>query len=338
MPDADPWYIKLLERLGVNTTKLRWRLYQQEQQAKRLLEEGRHPTAFQWLRYPNKICPHCRAINDRHNRTCDSCGRRLPTMFGYRLRRLFNMILPADAASVSMVFFTLMFAFFLAELAMDGFGLRSLLNPSMNTLYILGAYIPGSTQGGGALWRGLAFMLVHSGIIHIGLNAYAFLQIGPMTESQLSRSRMLVLITVGQIASAIGCYVWYYRLQGAYVPIVGASGMLFALIGYGILYAHQMGPQMHPLRNALIRWAVVLLLLSFVLNLYGGGVISNAAHIGGLLGGLAFALVPESRARHIRAWDAGWMAAGWVCALMWVATIALAIRSIVVLWPHVAGQ
>ncbi len=33
MPSGDPWYIRALDQLGVNTTKLRWRLYQREKQA-----------------------------------------------------------------------------------------------------------------------------------------------------------------------------------------------------------------------------------------------------------------------------------------------------------------
>lgn len=337
MPDGDPWYMRLLDKLGVNTTKLRWRLYRQEQQAKHLVEQGGYPRFLQWMRYPNKVCPHCRAINNRENRVCDSCGRRLPGMFMYRVRRMFNTILPEEGASVSMVFFALMILFYSVQLAMDGFGFQSMLAPSADALAILGAYRPGDPELG-VWWRALGFAFVHGGLLHIGMNGYVLLQIGPMVEGQLRRGRMLVLITMGQIGSALACYLWYFRLSGEYHFIVGASGWLFGLIGFGILYAHRLGPAMRPMRDALIRWAVIVLVLGFVINMGGRAMISNAAHIGGLLGGFAFALLPESSPRHMRESDAAWSAAAWLCAVAWLLTLVMAVLSVAVNWPQLATQ
>jgi len=84
----DPLYIRILEKLGVNTTRLKWKLYQKERKVQDIARTGIRPKGLQWLSYPHKICSHCHAINDKEARECSSCNRRLPNMLIYKISRL----------------------------------------------------------------------------------------------------------------------------------------------------------------------------------------------------------------------------------------------------------
>jgi rhomboid protease GluP len=333
MADGDPWYIQLLDRLGVNTTRLRWRIYQRQQQAKRLMQEGVGPSKIlPWWSYSNKICPHCRAVNNHDARTCNSCGGRLPSMLGYRMRRILVGSIPKEGAVVSMAFFGLMLLVYGVQISLDGPGFRSIMSPSKNAIDVLGAFFRPFIDRYNEWWRFLSFGLVHGGLIHIGFNSYVLMQVGPMVESQLDRARMLALITCSQLTAAFACYVF-----SPSAPIVGASGWIFGLIGFGIVFAHRAG--INTIRDSLIRWAIFILIFGFVINSYSaGGGVSNSAHIGGLVGGLAFGMAPEPGLRNDRLGPRIWASAGWVSAAMWLATIVFMVRSVIVYWPEIQGQ
>lgn len=334
VPDGDRWYIQLLERLGVNTTKLRWRIYQKEQQAKRLIETGGRPAALSWWSYPNKVCPHCRAINNADLKVCTSCGKRLPTMAGYRVRRLVATVVPAEGPVVSMAFLTMMIVFWAAQIFIDGIGVSSVMGPSGGALHVLGAFTAAYAVDGGEYWRILAFGLVHGGLFHIGMNSYFLVQIGPALESQLTRARMLSLITLSQVAAAVTCYLWYGQVQNMwYVPIVGASGWLFGLLGFGVVFAHRAG--ILSMRDSLLRSALFMFILGFVINSYSnGGGISNAAHFGGMMGGVLFGVLPESSRMHPRSAARAWNAIGWICFVLWLAAIVFAALCVIRFWPE----
>ncbi len=334
MPEGDPWYIRALDRIGVNTTRLRWRLYQREQQAARILETGIKPPAPSWWSYPNKICPHCRAINNRESAICDSCGRRLPSMAGYRIRRLILGAIPAEGPVITMGFLAVMTVFWGVQIAFDGIGLRSAMGPSGSAIRALGAFTSAYAVREHEYWRFLAFGLVHGGLLHIGMNSYFLVQIGPMVEAQLTRARMLVLVTLSQITSALTCFVWYTKVGGLwYSPvIVGASGWLFGLLGFGIVLAHRAG--MRPMRDSLIRSAAFMFIFGLVINSYAaGGGISNAAHFGGLIGGLLFGVLPETARMNPRAAERAWSAAGLVSFVLWATAIVFAAITVVRNWP-----
>jgi len=334
MPDGDRWYIQLLERLGVNTTRLRWRIYQKEQQAKRLIETGGRPASLSWWSYPNKVCPHCRAINNADLTVCISCGRRLPSMAGYRVRRLVSSVVPAEGPVVSMAFLCMMILFWGAQIVIDGMSIGSVMGPSGGAIHVLGAFTTAYAVDLGEYWRFLAFGFVHGGLFHIGMNSYFLVQIGPLLESQLTRTRMLSLITLSQLSSAVMCYVWYGLVQGLWnVPVVGASGWLFGLLGFGIMFAHRAG--IVSMRNSLLQSAAFMFLLGFVVNSYAsGGGISNTAHFGGMVGGLLFGVLPESSRMHPRRAERIWNAIGWICLALWIAAIVFAGMCVVQHWPE----
>ena len=174
-------------------------------------------------------------------------------------------------------------------------------------------------------WRALAFGLYHAGLIHIAFNLFALSQIGPIMENQVGRSRMLVVITGCQLTAAAGSYFWYGLVQGTpLVPTLGASGWIFGLIGFGIAYFHTGGPSMRIYRDALVRWVVYMLIFGFIVPR-----VNNAAHLGGLAGGLLLGWFPEAHPRQHAAVRYFWSAAFWVSLLLWLVTAVFLAHSIV---------
>jgi len=328
--DQEPWYIRFLDKLGVNTTKLRWRLYQSEQKAKSLTHGSAVPKSMEWLSYEHKLCQHCGAVNDREARVCDSCSEDLPSVLGYRVARAIATVAPKDSPIVTNMFFGVIVIMFGVQLVIEGLSFQSIMGPRGATIAVLGAFIPEFFYNNGHYWRALSFGLIHGGLIHIGFNSYFMMQIGPMIENQIGRVKMLVLITTGQVGSAAACFFWYYMVKGYYlVPVVGASGWLFGLLGFGISYSHTVGNL--QLRDLFLKNLAFMLVIGFIIPQ-----ISNTAHIGGLLGGLVIGFLPMGRNLRRDSDDDGgaWKLAARACLLLWLITLIYMARSLYIHWDE----
>jgi rhomboid protease GluP len=326
--DQEPWYIKFLDKLGVNTTKLRWRLYQSEQKAKNVAQGGPVPKGLQWMSYEHKLCKHCGAVNDRDARICSSCSEKLPSVLGYKISRLMKTAAPSDSPVVTNLFLGLIALMLGLQLIVDGLSFRSIMTPNGVTMAVLGIFNPDFFYKLGHYWRALAFGLLHGGLIHIGFNSFFLIQIGPMVERQIGRAKMMVLITVSQLGAAAACFVWYYLVQGNYqVRVLGASGWLFGLLGFGISYAHNLGQL--QLRDMFLKNMAFILVLGFIIP-----GISNTAHIGGLLAGLAVGFLPmgDNLRRDIQVENSTWKWASIFCAVLWFVTLVYIARSLHMHW------
>ena len=121
--------------------------------------------------------------------------------------------------------------------------------------------------------------------------------LGPTVEEMYGAARFLVLYFLAGIAGSLASLLWH-----PFAIMIGASGALFGLIGVMIAYGYRhrtaLGEQM---KTMYVRWAIYGLLFGFVIP-----GIDNAAHIGGLLGGLGFgSLVSDTPSFHrtsILAW------------------------------------
>lgn len=168
-----------------------------------------------------------------------------------------------------------------------GLGAQTLLAPPTQLLIQWGAQLWPLVLRQGEWWRCLTYAFTHGGIIHIGFNMMVLYQVGPLIESELGKSRFIVLYTLTALtATALG-YLWHPM-----APVVGASGSLFGLIGFAIGYYHRLGPSGQYIRNFMFRWAAY----AFVFGLVVGA--DNAGHLGGALGGAVFGLVTPIRYRR----------------------------------------
>ena len=212
-------------------------------------------------------------------------------------------------------------------------GISAAISPSRPTMLIFGAWTPVLAVGYHQYWRYLAFGLSHMGIIHIGFNCFALMQVGPIVEAQTGKARMLVLITVTQLTSAFATQFWYLNVRHDVQALtLGASGWLFGLIGFGIAYFWSVGGQARMYRDVLVRWAIYALVFGFFIGA------NNAAHIGGLVGGLVLGFLPLGDTRQTRSIGYVWTAAAYVSIVLWCLAIVQMGMFVVANWTPGGGS
>jgi rhomboid protease GluP len=317
--------LTLLEKAGVNTTRLKWKLFQWEKRSERMRGESFLPARLHWLRWRHKTCFHCGALVDRTETACPKCGARVPSIVAYRLRRLLGAVVPQNAPVTVMVFLVAMWLVFAATMAMQG--TSALASPTSLSLEVFGAWSPAWILRRHEYWRYMTFGIMHIGLLHIGFNTYALLQVGPVVENMVGKVRMLVIVTVTQLTSASATYAWYHIVEGNdHTLTAGASGWLFGVIGFGIAALWFQVGAARAYRDVLVRWALYALVFGLVIGA------NNAAHVGGLLGGLALGVIPERGVRSTRVANQVWTAAAVVSTVLWVLSCSYLFLSILTHW------
>lgn len=144
-----------------------------------------------------------------------------------------------------------------------------------NEVLLYGANIPDLVRIGG-IYRLLSSVFIHANIIHLLCNMYALYVIGPQLESYLGRFKYLCIYLMSGITGNLLSMAFS---SGA---SVGASGAIFGLFGallyFGYHYRVYLGT---VLKSQLIPLIVLNLTIGFLIP-----GIDNAAHIGGLVGGI----------------------------------------------------
>ena len=144
----------------------------------------------------------------------------------------------------------------------------------------------GRLTAGGEWWRLFTSTFIHYGILHVGLNMMALYQTGRTVERMFGGLHFLALYLCAGISGSLASILWNPGANSA-----GASGAIFGV--FGGLLAFMLNPRnavprsvMNEHRNSTFAF--------IVFNLAGGfafPAIDNAAHIGGLLGGMLFGFV-----------------------------------------------
>jgi rhomboid protease GluP len=141
----------------------------------------------------------------------------------------------------------------------------------------------------GELWRLVTPLLVHANVFHIFFNMYALWIAGPIVEGIYGPRRFLAMYLICGIAGSVASFVFTAG------PSVGASGAIFGLFGVIFAAARTHQPFLGGRSRALATQIGMLIVINLVLG-FGvlGGIVDNAAHVGGLLAGLwlGFILVP----------------------------------------------
>jgi len=182
-----------------------------------------------------------------------------------------------------------------------GIGPRALFSPPTELLLAWGGQYWPVVLGHGQWWRCLTYAFTHGGVLHLAFNMLVLYQVGPLIEGQLGPARFVILYTFATLTATFAALLWYPS-----APIVGASGALFGLIGFAVVYFHRLGQAGTQLRNFMLQWAV----FAFVFGLLVGA--DNAGHFGGAVGGaLLGAVFPPYRRQE-------WLPAGLIKVLGWV--------------------
>jgi membrane associated rhomboid family serine protease len=158
----------------------------------------------------------------------------------------------------------------------------------------------------GELYRLVTVALVHapgSGgswlSLHLLLNMYALWIVGPIVEQAWGKRLFVGFYVLAAIGASAASFVFSNG------PAVGASGAVFGLVGVILAGTRAHHPQLDRRARALVPQLGFFVILNLAFGFFAGGMIDNAAHIGGLLAGLWLGfLVPPGKVPTLRsAWQ-----------------------------------
>ena len=154
------------------------------------------------------------------------------------------------------------------------------------TLLQFGANLDTLTKNG-EYFRLITCAFLHIEIVHLIFNMYALYIIGPQVESFFGKIKYLSIYLISAVSASILSLAFNSNTISA-----GASGALFGLLGallyFGYHYRVYLG---NATRSQIIPIIIINLLFGFTMP-----GIDNAAHIGGLIGGVLASMalgVPE---------------------------------------------
>jgi len=239
---------------------------------------------------PVRMCPHCRALIDRGANVCPLCGEATGPV---RARggsstpgRIMGVIpIPTTASSMMVVANLALYviSWYMTQNteAAQLYGAPSMGGISGEVLMRLGAKSPYIFAG--QWWRLVTAMFLHAGLLHIGMNMWCLVDLGPQVESLFSTTKFTVFYLVTGIAGFV-----LSLLLSPFGMSVGASGAVLGLIGILIGASFHHGHLGKQIRAQLLWWVIYIAIFGIAFHA------DNAAHFGGLASGLGLGyLVPE---------------------------------------------
>lgn len=273
--DEDAWIEKVVNvagNLGFNKMRLRWKLirWQDKRRKERNLVEQERLR----VDYAHKTCGECGAIQDRDEKICTACGRKLSSRTWQILGRM-GLTSPKAISVSTLLAVGILFAYARVWTAQGGgFGSPSgfLLVDFGGTWKPLMAAEP---------WRLLTSVFLHAGLMHLAFNLLAIASIGPRIEELYGKATTAGIFVISGVIAAYGSI----SLRSGGGVGIGASGALMGLIGLAAAYGHRAGRgRGHGLRDDMLKWSAYVFLFGFVVGA------DNWAHGFGFLVGAAFGL------------------------------------------------
>lgn len=179
----------------------------------------------------------------------------------------------SDMPWVSYTFMGLSILVFLAQYLTQnflGYDLPATYGAKINAAIIYGQY-----------WRLITPVLLHGSILHIGFNMYALYIIGPGLERYYGHGRFLALYLLSGFAGNVISFFMSPNTS------LGASTAIFGLVAAEFVFVFQNRFLFGDRTRSILGNLVTVILVNFLLGLSPG--IDNWGHLGGLMGGLAFA-------------------------------------------------
>lgn len=147
------------------------------------------------------------------------------------------------------------------------------------TLLLFGANYPVLVRAGD-YYRLITSAFLHAGLLHLIFNNYALYVIGSQLESFLGKAKFLIIYLVSAICGSLMSMLFSDGIS------VGASGAIFGLLGSLLYFGYNYRVYLGTVLKSQI---IPLIILNLVIGFITPG-IDNAAHIGGLLGGIGMTM------------------------------------------------
>lgn len=134
----------------------------------------------------------------------------------------------------------------------------------------------------GQIYRLITCMFLHIGIIHLACNMYSLYVIGKEVEMLFGKLKFLTIYILSGVCGSILSLAFSSNTISA-----GASGAIFGLLGailyFGYYYRTYLGA---TIKSSVLPVIVLNLIIGFL-----NPTIDNAAHIGGLVGGILISMM-----------------------------------------------
>lgn len=269
-----------------------------------------------------QLCPACGTLVGSTAKKCHECGASLTFSLAAASRSL-SGLLPTESPVTYIVLGLNVLLFGLSLLVTmrvsQTFNFMGGISPQV--LWRLGARQPFSILQG-QLWRLVMPIFLHGSLLHIAMNSWVLMDVGPQVEEVYGSARYLFLYVTTGIASFVVSTAWalfrYADLighlgergaQSGFFVGIGASGALMGLIGLMLaITTRRGGAHMRMVRSQLLRWVAYILVFGFIVP-----GIDNSAHLGGLAAGFLLGRLmadrePATLAERQRAYALGWLA------------------------------
>src|SRR4029453_17769939 len=244
-------------------------------------------TGVHCTRCGRPICPDCMRPAPVGYQCPDDAGSQRQTARGRSTLTL------GGTGTVTRALLVVNIAMFVLEVA-AGVGSAVVGNPSLRTLYNLGAMQPLAVARGHQYWRLFTAMFLHAGLIHLALNMYGLYLFGSIIERIYGQVRFLAIYFASGLMASVASFVFSDSRSVA----VGASGAIFGLLGAWVAYNFRRRGDAFASTN--LRWALMLIGINLVLGFSFAG-IDNFAHLGGLVtGAVAGTLAEGGGPREVR--------------------------------------
>lgn len=151
-------------------------------------------------------------------------------------------------------------------------------------------------------WRLVAPMFIHINVIHLLVNMYSLMMVGPFVEKLYGSAKFVVFWVLTGICGLLASYLTVrpqlatnslarFIFKAEDLPSAGASGALFGLVGvlfvFGIKFRREL-PE--GFKRAFGTGMLPIIFINLFIGFVGRGFIDNAAHLGGLLSGAVLAI------------------------------------------------
>lgn len=134
----------------------------------------------------------------------------------------------------------------------------------------------------GEWWRLFTPILVHGGVLHLGLNMYILFIYGPNVEQAFGTVRFVVIFLLSALMGSAFSYAFPPETAS-----VGASGAIFGVVGILVVYLYRR--RRTSFMAQYLRGMGLFIVANLVFGFLFPG-IDNFAHIGGLAGGVLLGL------------------------------------------------
>ncbi|MGE5455698.1 MAG: rhomboid family intramembrane serine protease [Ignavibacteriales bacterium] len=168
---------------------------------------------------------------------------------------------------------------------------------ALNTIFFLATYLYGKGSGdaqtlvdfgasyppfilNGEYYRLISSAFLHVGFLHFILNNYALYILGPQLESFYGKFKFIIIYFFSAITGNLLSMLFFDGISA------GASGAIFGLLGALLYFGYHYRVYLdNVIKSQIIPLIVINLIIGF--SLTG---INNAAHIGGLVGGIVISI------------------------------------------------